>query len=109
MSEREEAADVVIVLVPLGRSTTLNGGRGGGGEGVCVCRGAAPPIIKLACCVEGPCLWGRRGSLLHSVDRSEREESRGELSHSGYFSNSSFAALRLATCTQRLTENEPGG
>lgn len=42
--------------------------------------GAAPPIIKLACCVEGPCLWGRRGSFLHSVDSSEREEGGSELS-----------------------------
>lgn len=44
--------------------------------------GAAPPIIKLACCAGGPCLRGRRGSFLHSVDSSECREASSELSYS---------------------------
>lgn len=77
-------ADIVIVLVRLGRSMRLNRGeRRKSTRRVCVCwGGAAPPIIKLTCCVEGPCLQGRRGSFLHSVDSSERGEGSSELSHS---------------------------
>lgn len=70
--------------------------------------GAAPPIIKLACCAGGPCLRGRRKSFLHSVDSSERGEGRrSSLTRpvSGYFCNSSLTLLRLAD----LHEDEAGG
>lgn len=83
----EPKADTVIVLVRLGRSMRLNRGerkrrrrsrRRSGDVSVCWGRGAAPPIIKLACCAGGPCLQGRRGSFLHSVDSSEPGDGSSE-------------------------------
>lgn len=115
----EPKADTVIVLVRLGRSMRLNRGerkrrrrsrRRSGDVSVCWGRGAAPPIIKLACCAGGPCLQGRRGSFLHSVDSSERGDGSSEHSLlSGYFCKSSLAALRLANCTHRLIQDESEG
>lgn len=67
--------------------------------------GAAPPIIKLVCCVEGPCLRGRRGSFLHSVDSSsERGEGSSELSLSVPFLLSlQLIRRRAATGRSALT------
>lgn len=72
--------------------------------------GTAPPIIKLECCVEGPCLQGRRGSFLHSVDSSGRREGSSELSHSLFslLISANHPSLRLATCTHGLIDDEAG-
>ncbi len=82
---------------------------------LCVLRrgGAAPPIIKLACCAGGPCLQGSRGSFLHSVDRSERGEGSSQLSHSllslVIFCNSFIAALRLRPAQTGSSRTSQGG
>lgn len=105
--------DIVIVLVRLSWSVRLNWGeRRRSRRRLSVLGGAAPPIIKLVCCVEGPCLRGRQGSFLHSVDSSsERGEGSSELSHSPSlsccFCNSSVAALRLGDLHSRADWRPP--
>lgn len=117
-SRPEPGADILIILVWLGQSVRVSGGemrkkrRSWRCEGYdCILLGGrgTPPIIKLACCVEGPCLQGWEFPSL-AVGRSEAAAAPSLLSL-WLFLHHLCAVLRLTHPhrSQRLTEDELGG